>query len=178
MALHFSSEEFADRQARAVRALADHDLDALLMFAQESHFWISGYDTFGFAMFQCMVLTRAGELHPLTRMPDLRQAQQTSVLPHDHIHIWEETFDSSPAVDLARLLAMLGVAGRIGFENATVVLTDANGQSVRAAIDGLVETPHLGRTEHFAEVRFAQPQAEGSVIPATIRSHSGAQLVA
>jgi len=42
----------------------------------------------------------------------------------------------------------------------------------------LVETPHLGRTEHFAEVRFAEPQAAGTVITATIRSHSGAHLVA
>ncbi len=146
MTLHFSAEEYASRQARAVQALEDQELDALLMFAPESHLWISGYDTFGFAMFQCMVLTRKGELHLLTRMPDLRQAQQTSTLSDDHIHIWEETFDSAPARDLARLLADLGVGGRIGFENATVGLTDANGQAVRSAIPGLVETPHLIRT--------------------------------
>lgn len=146
MPLHFDQAEYQSRQTRATQALKDQGLDALLMFAPESHFWISGYDTFGFAMFQCMVLTAAGDLHLLTRMPDLRQAQQTSTLPDDHIHIWQETFDSSPAQDLARLLSDLGVQGRIGFENATVGLTDANGQAVRGAISGLVEAPHLIRT--------------------------------
>ena len=68
---------------------------------------------------------QAGDLHLLTRMPDLRQAQQTSTLPHDHIHVWQERFDSTPAKDLARLLTDLGVSGRIGFENASVGLTDA-----------------------------------------------------
>ena len=163
MTLHFSAEEYAGRQDRAVRALDDLDLDALLMFAPESHFWISGYDTFGFAMFQCMVLTKGGDLHLLTRMPDLRQAQQTSTLADDQIHVWDETFDSAPARDLARLLAELGVSGRIGFENETVGLTDANGQAVRAAIDGLVETPHLirnlRRTKSDAEVAMHRKAA-------------------
>ena len=146
MPFHFSPDEYAARTARAVAALEAEDLDALLMFAPESHFWISGYDTFGFAMFQCMVLTRTGAPHLLTRMPDLRQAQQTSTLPHDHIHIWQERFDSTPAQDLARLLSDLGVSGRIGFDNASVGLTDANGQAVRAAIPGLVEAPNFIRT--------------------------------
>ena len=146
MPLHFTPEEYQMRLAKAQHALADAGLDALLMFAPESHFWISGYDTFGFALFQCMVLTRSGDLHLLTRMPDLRQAQQTSTLPRDHIHVWQERFDSTPAQDLARLLADLGVSGRIGFENTSVGLTDANGQAVRAAIPGLVEAPDLIRT--------------------------------
>lgn len=155
MTLHFDATEYRTRQSRATQALRDTGLGALLMFAPESHFWISGYDTFGFAMFQCMVLTAQGDLHLLTRMPDLRQAQQTSTLPDDHIHIWTETFDSAPAQDLARLLADLGVQGRIGLENATVGLTDANGQAVRAAIPGLVEMPHLIR-----DLRQTKSQAE------------------
>jgi len=104
MTLHFDTAEYAKRLDRAKAALGASDLDALLMFAPESQFWISGYDTFGFAMFQCMILTRDGALHLLTRMPDLRQAQQTSTLPDDHIHIWTETFDSNPATDLAHRL--------------------------------------------------------------------------
>ncbi|MCV6592402.1 MAG: Xaa-Pro peptidase family protein [Silicimonas sp.] len=163
MPLHFTAQEFDHRKARALAALDDSDLNALLLFAPESHFWISGYDTFGFAMFQCMVLTRQGDLHLLTRMPDLRQARHTSVLPDDHIHIWEERFDSTPADDLARLLSDLGVTGRIGFENATAGLSDANGQAVRAAVPGLVETPdlirHLRREKSPAEVAMHRKAA-------------------
>ena len=73
MPLHFDAAEYAARQARATEAVADAGLDALIMFAPESHFWISGYDTFGFAMFQAMVLTANGDLHLLTRLPDLRR---------------------------------------------------------------------------------------------------------
>jgi Xaa-Pro dipeptidase len=163
MTLHFDAAEYQHRQARATQALHDSGLDALLMFAPESHFWISGYDTFGFAMFQCMVLTAGGDLHLLTRMPDLRQAQQTSTLPDAHIHIWQETYDSTPAQDLAGLLARLGVRGRIGFENATVGLTDANGQALRAAVEGLVDCPHLIRglrqTKSEAEVAMHRKAA-------------------
>ena len=45
-----------------------------------SHYYLCGFDTFGFAMFQCLVLTAAGELQLLCRTPYLRQAQQTSTL--------------------------------------------------------------------------------------------------
>lgn len=145
MTLHFDSAEYANRQARAHVAMRDADLDAYLMFAPESHFWICGYDTFGFAMFQCLVMTRDGDLHLLTRMPDLRQAQLTSTIPHANIHVWTETYDANPAKELLKLLAKLGVQGRIGFENATVGLTDHNGQLLRAALPGLIATPHLIR---------------------------------
>ncbi len=145
MTLHFDAAEYADRQSRAHAAMKDAGLDALLMFAPESQFWICGYDTFGFAMFQCLVLTSQGDLHLLTRMPDLRQAQLTSTLPDDQIHIWEERHDSNPATDLARLLAELGVAGRVGYESATAGLTDHNGQLLRAALPGLVPSSDLIR---------------------------------
>lgn len=164
MTLHFSAEEYANRRARAIEALDANDLSALLLFAPESHYWISGYDTFGFAMFQCMVLTHDGALHLLTRLPDLRQAQQTSTLTNDCIHVWDEAFDSQPANELARLLNELGISGRIGLENATVGLTDANGQAVRAAIDDLVDFPNLIRslrtTKSDAEVAMHRKAAE------------------
>ncbi len=164
MTRHFDAAEYVARQARATAAVQAKELDALLLFAPESQYWLTGYDTFGFAMFQCMVLTAAGDIHLLTRMPDLRQAQQTSTLPHDHIHIWPETYDANPATDLAQLLAELGVSGRIGFENQTVGLTDHNGQRIRAAIPGLIEAPHLIRSlrqsKSEAEVAMHRRAAE------------------
>ena len=146
MTLHFDQSEYATRQSTATKAVQDAGLDALLMFAPESQFWICGYDTFGFAMFQCLVLTAKGELHLLTRMPDLRQARHTSTLPDDHIHIWPEHEGCDPTQDLARLLADLGVSGAIGFESQTVGLTDFNGQRLRAAIADLRDASDLIRT--------------------------------
>ena len=146
MPLHFTPAEYAARQAKARAALQVRGLDAVLMFAPESHFWISGYDTFGFAMFQCMVLTARGDLHLLTRTPDLRQALHTSTLTAGEIHIWQDIEGASPARDLANLLTDLGVKGPIGYESDTVGLTDRTGRALHAAIPGLIDTSDLIRT--------------------------------
>jgi len=144
--MHFTPAEYATRKASATKALQTQGLDALLMFAPESHFWISGYDTFGFAMFQCMVLTAKGDLHLLTRMPDLRQAQQTSTLSDAEIHIWAQYEGCNPANDLARLLSDLGVTGPIGIESDTPGLTDHNGRAVRSALPPVTEASDVIRT--------------------------------
>lgn len=165
MPLHFDSAEYAVRQTAATSAVQDAGLDALLMFAPESHFWICGYDTFGFAMFQCLVLTAAGDLHLLTRLPDLRQAQLTSTLPDDHIHIWPEHQEAAPENNLKALLADLGVAqGRLGFESQTAGLTDANGQRLRSALPDLVDASSLirdlRRVKSPAEIAMHRRAAE------------------
>ncbi|MCY4333745.1 MAG: Xaa-Pro peptidase family protein [Litoreibacter sp.] len=146
MPLHFTDAEFSTRLARATDALRHAGLDALLMFAPESQYWISGYDTFGFAMFQCIVLTREGQLALLTRMPDLRQAQHTSTLGDADIHIWHERQGANPADDLTALLAGLGVRnGKIGIESQTPGLTDHNGRMVREVLGPLIDASDLIR---------------------------------
>ncbi len=42
----------------------------------------------------------------------------------------------------------------------------------------LTETPQMGRTEHFAEVTFAMPQPEGTLIKAEITGTEGKRLIA
>ncbi len=42
----------------------------------------------------------------------------------------------------------------------------------------LMESPHLGRTEQFAEVAFARPGPVGQIVGATIRGHDGDRLLA
>lgn len=147
MTQHFDAPEYALRKSRAIAAIKSEGLDALLMFAPESQYWISGYDTFGFALFQCLVLTAKGDLHLLTRNPDLRQARLTSTLSDAEIHIWDDVEGMNPAADLARLLSDLGVSGRIGYEGQTAGLTDYNGQQVRALIPDLVESTEIIRAQ-------------------------------
>jgi Xaa-Pro dipeptidase len=143
--MQFTRQEYETRQSAARAALQSQGFDALLMFAPESHYWICGYDTFGFAMFQCLVLTARGDLHLLTRTPDLRQAQYTSTLSNDQIHIWQDVEGADPAADLAKLLASLGVLGRIGYEGDTAGLTERNGRMVHRAIPGLIDASDLIR---------------------------------
>ena len=145
--MHFDAPEYAARKARATAAINAEGFDALLMFAPESQYWICGYDTFGFALFQCLVLTAKGDLHLLTRNPDLRQARLTSTLSDAEIHIWDDVEGMNPAADLAKLLDDLGVSGRIGYEGQTAGLTDYNGQQVRALIPDLVESTEIIRAQ-------------------------------
>jgi Xaa-Pro dipeptidase len=52
MALHFSKEEFSKRKLEVLKLMKEQNLDALLMFRQESMYWLTGYDTFGYVFFQ------------------------------------------------------------------------------------------------------------------------------
>jgi len=157
MPLHFDAAEYAARQSAARAALQSAGLDALLIFSPESQFWLCGYDTFGFAMVQCLVLTSRGDLHLLTRAPDLRQARYTSTLNNDQIHVWPEHQNADPFRDLKALLSDLDVVnGKIGLESDTVGLTDANGQRLRATLPGLIDAsdlmPALRRVKSPAEI--------------------------
>ena len=42
--LHFATEEFQNRERRAVSALEVAGHDAVLLFKQESMYWLTGYD--------------------------------------------------------------------------------------------------------------------------------------
>ena len=51
MGLHFSKEEFNSRKPKVLKSMKDQNIDALLMFRQESMYWLTGYDTFGYVFF-------------------------------------------------------------------------------------------------------------------------------
>ncbi len=51
MAIHFEKAEFDARRAAAVRALGARGLAGILLFKQESMYYLTGYDTFGFCFF-------------------------------------------------------------------------------------------------------------------------------
>jgi Xaa-Pro dipeptidase len=52
MALHFTESEYATRLSRLTARMAEQKLDAILLFAQESMYWLTGYDTFGYCFFR------------------------------------------------------------------------------------------------------------------------------
>ncbi len=129
MALHFERAEYDARRDRLIIEMADKKLDAVLLFAQESMYWLTGYDTFGFCFFQCLVVKADGSMMLLTRSADLRQARHTSTL--DNIVVWTDRDGANPALDLRNLLNDLDLLGaRIGIEYDTHGLTAYNGRRV------------------------------------------------
>lgn len=135
MALHFERAEYQARIARVLAALEHAGLDGLLMFQQESMYYLTGYDTFGFCFFQCLYLGADGRLALLTRSADLRQARHTSTI--EDVRVWTDARGASPAGQLRDMLESLGLSGRrLGFEARSHGLTHADGRAVEAALDG------------------------------------------
>lgn len=136
VALRFPEPEYRARQAATRALLAARGLDALLVFAQESHFYLTGFDTAGFVFFQVGILTADdGPATLLTRTPDKRQAETNSL--YDEVRIWLNAENANPALDLRAILAERGLHGaRVGVEFATHGLTAANGRMVEAALAG------------------------------------------
>ena len=125
MAIHFTKEEFLERKNKIIEKLKEQNLDGLLMFRQESMYWLTGYDTFGYVFFQCLILTSKGDLVLLTRAPDLRQAQNTSIIKD--IRIWVDRNKSNPATELKNILYELGLEkSNLGVEYEAYGLTGRN----------------------------------------------------
>ena len=125
MALHFSKEEFIKRKNGTLQSMKEQSLDALLMFRQESMYWLTGYDTFGYVFFQTLVLDIKGNIILLTRAPDLRQAQNTSNI--EDIRIWIDKDKSNPTDDLKIILDELSLKGKkIGIEYEAYGMTGRN----------------------------------------------------
>ena len=125
MALHFSKEEFQKRKDDVLKSMNKQNLDALLMFRQESMYWLTGYDTFGYVFFQTLVLDKNGNLILLTRAPDLRQAQNTSNI--EDIRIWVDKDKSNPTEDLKKILDELSLKEKkIGVEYEAYGMTGRN----------------------------------------------------
>ncbi len=125
MALHFDSEEYANRLQRLTARMREEKIDAMLLFAQESMYWLTGYDTFGYCFFQTLVVKATGEMVLLTRSADLRQARHTSNI--EKIEIWIDRVNADPTMDLKNLLSDLDLLGcRIGVEYDTHGLTGRN----------------------------------------------------
>ena len=73
MALHFSKEEFSNRKTKVLKLMKEQNLDALLMFRQESMYWLTGYDTFGYVFFQTLVLDKSGNLLTQISVKDVKK---------------------------------------------------------------------------------------------------------
>ncbi|SEH65770.1 Xaa-Pro dipeptidase [Rhizobium tibeticum] len=165
MALHFDRPEFAVRLARLTDRMREEKLDALLLFAQESMYWLTGYDTFGYCFFQTLVVKADGTMALITRSADLRQAKHTSIL--ENVQIWVDRVNADPTVDLRNLLVEMDLLGaRIGVEYDTHGMTgrvarmlDAQLTSFGQIVDASYLVSRLRLIKSPAEVAYVERAA-------------------
>ena len=157
MALHFSLSEFDDRLNRLKLRMAEHKLDCVLLFAQESMYWLTGYDTFGYCFFQCLVVKSDGQMVLLTRAPDLRQARHTSNI--ENIIVWEDRGNADPTGTLLDLLREMDLLGsKIGLEYDTVGLNARYGKLLGEKLSTLAELSDA--SDIVANLRVIKSPAE------------------
>lgn len=165
MPVHFDDQEMANRLGRATDAISTAGLDAVLLFKQESMYWLSGYDTFGYAMFQCLVVTADGRQTLLTRTPDRGTARYTSNLTD--VRIWTDVEGVNPAQNLVSILDEHGLRnGRIGIELDSYGLKASNWLLLADALDGFCAwtdastlIQELRRTKSAAELAYIRQAA-------------------
>ena len=134
MGLHFTKEEFSRRKTKVIQIMKEQKIDALLMIRQESMYWLTGYDTFGYVFFQTLVLDQKGNIVLLTRAPDLRQAQNTSNI--NDIRIWIDKDGSKPTDDLKIILDELGLKGKkLGIEYEAYGLTGKSALALNKSLE-------------------------------------------
>ena len=157
MPLHFTEDELTDRRNKLAAEMQSRGLDALLIFRQESMYYLTGYDTTGYSQFQCLYMSAGGTLILLTRSADLRQAHLTSVI--EDVRIWVDSADSNPGLDLRQILEEQGCRGKnLGVELEAWCLTGRRWEFVKAGLDGFCT--HEDASTLVSQMRIIKSPAE------------------
>jgi len=136
--IHFSREEFAERQQRACEQMTAQELDGVLLFKFEDMYWLTGYDSDGFTIFGCMFLGTDGQLTHLARPADLGNASYSSIC--EDIRIAPDSQDASRAGQIREMLNSLGMQGkRIGIQVDTMGLTPRLFLEIQAELENWCE---------------------------------------
>ncbi len=157
MGIHFTDQEFSIRKSKVLKLMNEQKIDALLLFRQESMYWLTGYDTFGYVFFQSLIIDIKGNMVLLTRAPDLRQAQNTSNI--QDIRIWVDKFNSKPIEDLKNILNELNLKNKkIGIEYEAYGLTGKNALLLNKSLENYCSTEDI--SELISKLRVVKSKEE------------------
>ena len=132
MALHFPQAEFDARITQTVARMRNAGFAGMLLFRQESMYWLTGYDTAGYSQFQCLWLGVDGRMMLLTRSSDVRQADVTSIIAD--VRLWRDAEGANPAAILRQELSEHLVPGMmVGVEYASTTLNAQRGKLLDSA---------------------------------------------
>jgi Xaa-Pro dipeptidase len=136
--LHFSREEFADRQTQVRRAMEERGLDGLLVSRIEDQYWLCGLDTEGFVIFHMMFIGHGDQLTHVTRTADLASIDYSSLC--DDVRIWEDAEGNPKSRAIKDMLESHGMRGkRVGIQLDSFGLLPNLYLELKDALDGWCE---------------------------------------
>lgn len=160
MALPFEVAEYEQRLDHTRRAMRDADLDLLLLFHQESLYYLFGYDQIGYWVYQTVVLPADGSAPTaICRHADELMIRESPFIPE--IRPWTDDSHVDPGaftVDILR--ERHGVSGRrrIGIEKKTHTLLPYYYDLLRNALPDGVEL--VDASDLVSELRLIKSPAE------------------
>ncbi|MHB8733190.1 MAG: M24 family metallopeptidase [bacterium] len=160
MALPFELAEYEARIGRARAAMRDARLDLLLLFHQESLYYLFGYDQIGYWVYQTVVLAADGSAPAaICRHADELMIRESSFIKE--IRPWSDDSAVDPGtltVDLLRERYRLSERRRIGVEKKTHALLPYYYDLLRAAMPDGVEL--VDASDLVSELRLIKSPAE------------------
>jgi len=119
--LKFSRAEYAERLARTRAAMAEQELDLLIVSDPSNMAWLTGYDGWSFYVHQCVLVSHEGEPVWYGRLQDANGARRTAYLQDDNILSYPDHYvqstDHHPMDLLAAIIESRGFdKARIGVE--------------------------------------------------------------
>lgn len=138
ISIHFTREEFEQRQDRVRNSMGAQGLDGLLLFKIEDMYWLTGYDSDGFSIFGCMFIGADGQLTQLVRPADLGNASYSSIC--EDVRTAPDSEKTSRAEQIKDLLDSLGMQGkRIGIQVDTMGITPRLFLQIKNALNNWCE---------------------------------------
>lgn len=142
---------------RLLAEMRGRSLDGLLLFRQESLYWLTGYDSLGYVFFQCLYVGTDGRIALFSRPQDVEQAKHTSVI--EDVIVWQEQDDASPAYQFAGVVRdMCAVGSRLGVEWEAHGLTALKARALESALADVYEL--IDASDLVARLRAVKSPAE------------------
>jgi Xaa-Pro dipeptidase len=160
MHLPFEDSEYYSRIQKTRQALDDAKLDAILLFHQESMYYLFGYDQLGYWVYQTAVLSSESEkVKVVCREADINFVDGLHFV--EEIRNWLDDSADDPSkvtVDVLRESGLLGSGKRIGIEMRSHALLPAYYEALRLALMGQCEL--VDASDLVTELRLRKSSSE------------------
>ena len=161
--LHFSLEEYRQRQANVRKIMGERDIDVLVVNTPENMYYLSGYNTPGYYTEQCLVLPLDGEPMILCRATEEMNVRATSCLERSDSYV----DDQAPVEVFAGTLEDMDFArARIGLEKRSWFLTVETYEGLRerlphaTIVNGSMIVEECRMVKSDAEIAYIRKAAD------------------